>query len=528
VSATNVAVILAVCLGAVLAERCATVSACRERLRLEVFLSSTAASFVGLPSYEMDAVFVEWLGKLRESFALDEVSIEREMGGGEPAEATHRRGGRRKGKTGSALVLPLEVDGPYRLSLRCAGRWPDGKWPTSRVASLQRVAQIVASALRRKLTEDALRANETINGDILASLPGRVAVVDRDGWVFAMNDGAVPSSSANEQALHVGSNYLQLCRQAAGMPTPSLFEAADGIRQVLDESRGCFVHEYACGEHWVQLSAVPLRRAEGGAVISHTEVTERRRAKADAERSRAELAHCLRVSTMGELAASLAHELNQPLTAILANAEAARALLRASPLDVDEIDEMLSDIVSDDERTAGMIRRVRHVLSKGEASLEPLDLNGLVREVVRLLASDAMTRGVAIRLELDAGCPRIAGDRIQLQQVVLNLLINSMDAMMEVEHRAIQVRTERSIDGAVCLSVSDSGGGLRESAVAQAFEPFFTTKASGMGMGLTIARSIVEAHAGKIAAFNNPDVGATFTVSLPPCLPGLPGTTPRA
>jgi len=259
---------------------------------------------------------------------------------------------------------------------------------------------------------------------------------------------------------------------------------------------------------------------------------ERQRAEEDARVSRAELAHFLRVSTVGELTTSLAHELNQPLTAILANAQAARQLLGDEPGD-DEMREILSDIVEEDKRAGEVIRRLRDLLRKGSPEYASLDLNALVGDVVRLVGGDATLRNVTIRLEMAAAPAQVKGDRVQIQQVLLNLLLNAMDAMayVPVEKRVALVSTAVAAEeGSVHLAVRDAGSGLQKGETDRIFEPFYTTKSSGMGMGLSIARSIVTAHGGRIWARNNTGAGATFTVSLPltgPPEQGRPAPLPR-
>jgi two-component system sensor kinase FixL len=237
----------------------------------------------------------------------------------------------------------------------------------------------------------------------------------------------------------------------------------------------------------------------------------------EAQRLRRDLAHVGRVSTMGALTASLAHELNQPLTAILSNAQAAQRLLQADPTNLVEVSAILKDIVEDDQRAAAVIHRLRGLLQKGELELAMLDLNELVGEVARLVSSDLIARGVVLRLELAAGLAPVRGDRVQLQQVVLNLILNGLDAIGESRtgDRTLVLRTEGDGPAAVRVAVRDSGAGIDEADLDHIFHAFYTTKADGLGMGLAIARSIVDAHGGGLEAHNNADGGATFSFSLP-------------
>jgi len=373
---------------------------------------------------------------------------------------------------------------------------------------------------------EALRASEVLKSAILASLSSSVAVLDRGGRIIDVNavwtrDGgefAGPTSAR----IRVGDNYLDVWREAARRATPHADEAVAGIAAVLGGARLGFAIDYSAhagaSERWFAMSVVPLDRPESGAVISCTEVTERRRAELDAQRSRQELAHFTRVSTMGELTASLAHELNQPLAAILTNARAALRFLDAAPPDPGELRAILSDIVDDDKRAGEVIQRLRDLLRKGEPQRVLLDLNVLVKDVVRLLSSDAIIRNVSVTLDLAAEPVHVHGDRIQLQQVMLNLLLNAMEATAERSgpERSVVVRTEiTTMLETVHLAVEDTGVGLGPGVSELVFEPFYTTKPAGMGMGLAIVRSIVEAHGGVVWAMQNPTAGATFHVAMP-------------
>ncbi len=263
------------------------------------------------------------------------------------------------------------------------------------------------------------------------------------------------------------------------------------------------------------IGALLLQALLIGALLVERE--RRRRAEGNARRSLGQLAHLDRVAAMGELATSLAHELNQPLAAILANAQAARRLLAGAEPDLHEVSASLDDIVDDDKRAGEVIRRMRTLLKKDEFRPEPVDLNEAANEVVRLLAQDAGRRGVLVELELAPGLPPVRGDTVQLQQVVLNLLVNAFEAVSRCapERRRVCVRTREPLSGNVELTVEDSGDGIPEAHLEQLFEPFFTTKSDGLGMGLSITRSILELHGGEIAAQNLDGGGASFRCTLP-------------
>ncbi|HMH54402.1 MAG TPA: ATP-binding protein [Candidatus Acidoferrum sp.] len=243
----------------------------------------------------------------------------------------------------------------------------------------------------------------------------------------------------------------------------------------------------------------------------------RTRGDQEMQRLRQELAHIGRVSAMGELTASLAHELNQPLTAILNNAEVALHLLGTDAVDFVGIREILEDIVADDQRAAHVIQRLRRLLKKGDLEHVPLDLNEVVTEVARLVTSDAAIRTVSMRLTTAPDLPSVRGDRVQLQQVLLNLVLNGLDAMPAIAagDRTLRIRTFRDSETFVGVAVQDAGAGIAAEDADHIFEPLYTTKRDGLGMGLAIARTIVGAHHGQLTAWNNADGGATFQFLLP-------------
>jgi C4-dicarboxylate-specific signal transduction histidine kinase len=244
------------------------------------------------------------------------------------------------------------------------------------------------------------------------------------------------------------------------------------------------------------------------------DVTERNLAQQESRRLQDELLHAGRISTMGELAGALAHEINQPLSAIMSNAQAAKRYLTTSTVDLEEVKEILNDIIKEDTRASEVINRIRAFLKKSKMEVEPLDLNSVFREVVKLLNGDAERRD--IKLDLDPLLPLVRCDRIQLQQVALNLVLNAFDSMGEQprRERCIQIHTCRK-DSQVLAAVKDNGMGISAGDAEKIFQPFYTTKTEGLGMGLSICRSIIFRHHGHIWAENNPDWGATFYFSLP-------------
>jgi C4-dicarboxylate-specific signal transduction histidine kinase len=243
---------------------------------------------------------------------------------------------------------------------------------------------------------------------------------------------------------------------------------------------------------------------------------QRQAAEVLARQRMADLAHANRFSTVGQFTATISHELGQPLGSILANAEAAELMLNAANPNIDEIKNPLTDIVREDHRASEIIRHTRSLMKKAPFELKNIDLNDIVQETINFVSAIAYLRGIDLRTSLTAVSLPIRGDSIQLQQVIMNLLLNAADAMAQSDPalRRILVSTKR-VDRVAELSVSDTGPGIPSDRLASVFDPFFTTKASGMGMGLSIARSIVEAHGGEISVENGSEGGAIFRVKLP-------------
>ena len=271
---------------------------------------------------------------------------------------------------------------------------------------------------------------------------------------------------------------------------------------------------------WVRMRA--RSRSESGGRLDHLggifiDITEQKSAEAEVALQRLEVEHLMRVSVLGELSGSIAHEINQPLTAILSNAQAALHLLAQESPDVVEIRDALEEIVHEDNRAGEVIHRLRGLLTKGERKAEYININDLVRSTVRLLNSELIGRDINVRLDLESGESLARGDSVQLQQVLLNLVMNAMDAMAStpMAQRFILISTREAQTGMVDVLVKDRGHGIRPKENGHVFEPFYTTKDHGLGLGLTLCSTIIQAHQGRLTLVNDEGGGAIAVFSLP-------------
>jgi C4-dicarboxylate-specific signal transduction histidine kinase len=317
----------------------------------------------------------------------------------------------------------------------------------------------------------------------------------------------------------VGASYLEACRRATARGNADAQAALEAIQRVLDGQTARASLEYSCvthaGARWYAMMVEPFKRPEGGVVISHLDVTRRRRAEEEVQRERDELAHALRVATLGELASSLAHEINQPLAAIATNAQAARRLLGSSQVDA-EVPKVLGDIADDARRAAQVIRRLRVLFKKEQGERQPVDLTEVIKEVIGLLSKVLERQRIHMDLHLESEAPRVLGDVIQLQQVILNVVVNAAEAMRDAaDPRLLRIETAAHEPGILTITVRDSGSGVPAAELERIFGRFVTTKPDGLGMGLSISRSIISAHGGRVWATRNKDRGLTVHLELP-------------
>jgi two-component system, LuxR family, sensor kinase FixL len=363
-----------------------------------------------------------------------------------------------------------------------------------------------------------LRASEQRFRTVVEAAPSAILLVDDQGRI-ALANAQAENVFGYPRAELVAQPVEKLIPERFRTPHVRLRDTYSRAPQtrVMGTGRELFACRKDGSEVPVEVALSPMPTKDGGFVlVSVADITERRDLERATARQRDELAHLSRVAMLGELSGSLAHELNQPLTAILSNAQAAQRFLAQSPPRLDRLTEILSDIVKSDHRAGAVIQRIRSLLRKESAQRSPLDINDVVEETLRLMRSDLLNRHVVVRTELGEGLPAVSGDRNQLQQVLLNFMMNGCDAMDGREkHGRLLVRTRSTSEGRVEFSVADRGTGIPSADLERIFEPFVTTKSHGMGLGLTICRSIVDAHGGRLWATNNSDGGATLHCELP-------------
>jgi two-component system, LuxR family, sensor kinase FixL len=348
--------------------------------------------------------------------------------------------------------------------------------------------------------------------------PNGIILADKDGRIVLVNSQTEKLFGYTREEI-IGRSVEDLVprrRPAHSSYRRAFFE--EPMARTMGAGRELFARRKDGSEFPVEIGLAPIETPEGTFILSAVvDITARKEAELEAQRHRTEVAHLSRVALMSEMSTSLAHELNQPLSGIVSNAAAGQRFIDRGDVDMQEIREILTDIVSDGRRAGDVVRGIRAMVKKGQAIRQKMNLNDVVAKVVQIVSPDALLRSCELEIALQPNLPPITGDPIQFQQVLLNLVLNAFDAMRDtpVRQRKVTIATEWNGDGAVRASVRDYGAGIPEQARDRLFDPFFTTKKEGLGMGLAIVRSIIESHGGTMAVDNLNAGGARFYFTLP-------------
>jgi two-component system sensor kinase FixL len=372
----------------------------------------------------------------------------------------------------------------------------------------------------RRKTEEALRRSEGRYREVVETQTDLICRFLPDTTLTFVNDAYCRFFNRKRDEL-IGTKFIQLIPRSARLKTLEHIASLTANARVDSIEHEVLLPDGSVAwHHWVN-HAIP---GPDGRVVEFQaigrDITDRKRA----EEANEKLTHVSRLAIVGELTASIVHEITQPLGAILSNAEAAEILLQAASGNIDDVRHILADIRKDDERASEIIRHIRNLLQKRQIDMQPLDFNQLASETLGFITIEARRRHIVCESELASGLPIVKGDRIQLQQVLLNLVLNGMDAMLKTRdgQRRLILRTAPHLSGGVEVTVRDSGTGIPSERLPKLFDSFFTTKKDGMGLGLSISRAIIETHQGKVWGQNNPDGGATFGFILPPMSKKMP------
>ncbi|MCI0508394.1 MAG: PAS domain S-box protein [Gammaproteobacteria bacterium] len=377
----------------------------------------------------------------------------------------------------------------------------------------------------RKQAENTVRERERFIQTILDSLPDNIAVINQQGIIMSVNEAwrRFARENVNTTFIHsdIGDNYLAICLEDNSTHRKEAMQVVMGVEEVLNGKRDAFSLEYACSvrgeQRWIIMHVTPFTSSYRGVVISHRDTTKRRQAEEQARQHQAEIAHMARLNIMGEMATGMAHELNQPLSAIVTYSDAALRMATSGIEQTDKLQEAIKGARSQAQRAAEIIRHLRQLVSKQAPQRKKINLNELIVESVKLIRADAKRYHIHVKQELDETVPLIMVDPVQIEQVILNLIRNSVEAIQQANSRMREI-TIRSMHNnkLVQVEISDTGPGLDEQAQREVFKPFMTTKkGAGMGMGLSISRSIIEAHDGSLWVESVPGHGASFCFTLP-------------
>jgi PAS domain S-box-containing protein len=378
------------------------------------------------------------------------------------------------------------------------------------LALIEAAADIARIAIEHQRARHALQESEARNRAMLRAIPD---------WMFLTTvEGRFLDFHARDSSrLHVPPSAFLGRHVTEILPPPVADRLAQAFTRVSASDQPETIEYELSTDGEERFYEACIVSCAGDKILSIVrDITDRKRTELETDAQRRQLMHLSRIAMLGELTGALAHELSQPLTAVRSNAQAARHLLNRDPLDAPELRLAVDDIIRNNTRAGAVIERLRALLRKESTALQPVDVNEVVREMLDLAHSEMLSRRIRLTSVLAPGLRPVLGDRVQLQQVVLNLVLNACDALggIDQERRHLALATNMS-DGVVELVVSDQGPGIPESQLERVFEPFVTFSAHGLGLGLAISRSIVAAHRGSIRAENNAAGGATFRCFLP-------------
>lgn len=542
----------------------------QERLRFETLLTDISARFLALPSDRVDDAIEDALRRIGESLGLELCLLwqwSEETGGlalthlhrsrecpplpspmdvdthfpwareriaaGEtiavssiaelPGEAARDLETCRRIGVRSLCFLPLSTaEGPSFGAVSFCCLHEQSAWPETIVRRLRLLAQVFTNALARHRADRMVRQAEQRLRLITNALPVLISYVGPD-LRYRFNNEAYRTWFGVDPEAARGRTIAEVAGEEFFRSAKPYLERALSGEAVRCTLEGLTVNGRPLSLEAFYVPDLDERGGLRGLCILGLDVTERNLALQEARRLQDELFHAGRVITLGELVGTLAHEISQPLSAIMSNAQAARRFLAAPAPDVGEVLEILDDIVKENVRAGEVITRLRSFLRKEKMEVKPLDLNAALREIAVLLRSDARQYGITTSLELDPQLPAVLGDKVQLQQVMLNLVMNAFEAIKECQtpERSVRIRTWSQREE-ILAAVTDSGKGIAPEEIEHIFRPFYTTKPLGLGLGLSLCRSIITNHRGRLWAENNPNGGATFYIRLPAAPPANP------
>ncbi|WNC94131.1 ATP-binding protein [Paraburkholderia sp. FT54] len=428
------------------------------------------------------------------------------------ARSLRERGHRRLGTPGAkSLALPGDVADQPKERIAADER----EFANSKAGRQRHTGASVAAPLGERCGRRAVLDERIHLRDALEMLPVAMLTVDQQNQIIFANKRAIDLFGYTGEEL-TGA-WIEMLFPIRGWQDCGSIAEDRGIEHKIADK--------------ATTQVVVARRRDGESFHVETDITQYsafdqnlqiiaitgRDACREVDRSRKEMAHLARVSSLGELASSLAHELNQPLTAILSNAQAAQKFIESEKVNLAELREALGDIILDNRRASEVIRKIRTMVRKGDLELQRVDVAEVVRDTALLVHSDAVARDVCTKFDITDNLATVFGDKVQLQQVLLNLLLNAFDAVKDCDpkERIVETTVREEVGGGVRITVKDRGHGLTVDRMSKIFRPFFTTKPQGLGLGLSISRTIVTAHGGRLWAENNEDKGASFQISLP-------------